>query len=214
MEKANHNERSDEELAGMYGILADESNEIFRELERRYRKLVYFKASRFFAPGAQLEDFRQEALIGLYKAVVRYDGDKGMSFTGFAILCMDSALKSALRRYLGFRHEALNNALALDDVVETRANPFGVGAYGVDAEKTALINEMLAQVNEVAVSALSRLEREVFFERISGASYEDMCEKYGKSQKTIDNAIQRARKKIVLFVNPEMKLHGLLGARS
>lgn len=192
---------SDEQLVR---LARDGDDAAAEQLIRDHMELVRSKAHLYFILGADRDDVVQEGMIGIYKAMQNFEPDRGASFRTFADLCVNrqiiTAIKSAGRR----KHAPLNTSLSLDCPVDAEESPKTLGetlAAGTDTdpEATFLLGEMGQLLFSNENSFLSAFERHVLGELIRGKTYRDIASESGKSDKSVDNAIQRIRRKLHAF---------------
>jgi RNA polymerase sporulation-specific sigma factor len=158
-------------------------------LMRRYTGFVRLKASSYFLAGGDSEDLVQEGLIGLYKAVRDFRADKETSFRSFAELCVTRQIITAIKTATRFKHSPLNTYVSFSHT------PAGQDS---DSECTLVIStEELQSLVFTLGSGLSQLEADALRLYLEGASYEQMAEELGCDTKTIDNALQRVKRKIL-----------------
>jgi RNA polymerase sporulation-specific sigma factor len=175
----------------------------YDRIVRRYYGFVRLKASSYFLAGGDADDLIQEGLVGLYKAVRDYRSDRESSFRNFAELCITRQIITAVKTATRNKHSPLNQYVSFS------SNP---GGAAVDAEPT--LEEMLAgscvhdPVNQVISSeelralvacistALSDLESRVLALYLDGHSYEEVGRRLGCDCKTVDNALQRVKRKV------------------
>jgi RNA polymerase sporulation-specific sigma factor len=173
-------------------------------LIRRYTSFVRLKASSYFLAGGDSEDLVQEGLIGLYKAVRDFRSDKETSFRSFAELCVTRQIITAIKTATRFKHAPLNTYVS-----------FSHTPAGQDADSDCTLGDALPgpSVDEPSVcvisteelqslvftlgTGLSQLEHDALRLYLEGSSYEDMAEELGCDTKTIDNALQRVKRKIL-----------------
>ena len=173
-------------------------------LIRRYTGFVRLKASSYFLAGGDGDDLVQEGLIGLYKAVRDFRTDKETSFRSFAELCVTRQIITAIKTATRFKHTPLNSYVSFS---HTPAGHDGDGECTLgDALPGPAVHEppvIVISTEELQSlvfnlgSGLSRLESDVLKLYLEGSSYEDMAEKVGCDTKTIDNALQRVKRKII-----------------
>src|SRR5437868_5038564 len=173
-------------------------------LIRRYTGFVRLKASSYFLAGGDSEDLIQEGLIGLYKAVRDFRSDKETSFRSFAELCVTRQIITAIKTATRFKHAPLNTYVSFS---HTPAGQEGDGECtlgdalpgpGVHEPSVMVIStEELQSLVFTLGSGLSSLEADALRLYLEGSSYEDMAEKLECDTKTIDNALQRVKRKIV-----------------
>jgi RNA polymerase sporulation-specific sigma factor len=170
-------------------------------LYARYKQIVRSKARMYFLIGADREDIIQEGMIGLYKAVMDYQFDKQASFRSFAELCITrqiiTAIKAATRKkhmplntYISFNrsvYEGENERPLIDVLTSTRIT---------DPEEVLIGRENYAAVADSIEHSLSKLERNALGYYLFGYSYQQIADALRISTKSVDNAIQRVKKKL------------------
>jgi RNA polymerase sporulation-specific sigma factor len=172
-------------------------------LIRRYTGFVRLKASSYFLAGGDSEDLIQEGLIGLYKAVRDFRSDKETSFRSFAELCITRQIITAIKTATRFKHAPLNTYVSFSQT------PAGQESEGDCTLGDALPGSIVDEPSIVVISTeelqslvfclgtgLSKLEADALRLYLEGASYEEMAEELGVDTKTIDNALQRVKRKI------------------
>jgi RNA polymerase sigma-H factor len=173
-------------------------------LIRRYNTFVRLKASSYFLAGGDSDDLIQEGLIGLYKAVRDYRSDKETSFRSFAELCVTRQIITAIKTATRFKHAPLNTYVS-----------FSHTPAGQEADSDCTLGDALPgpRVDDPAIcvisteelqslvfclgTGLSPLEADALRLYLEGSSYEEMAEQLGCDTKTIDNALQRVKRKIL-----------------
>src|SRR5438270_9213434 len=173
-------------------------------LIRRYTSFVRMKASSYFLAGGDGEDLVQEGLIGLCKAVRDFRADKETSFRSFAELCVTRQIITAIKTATRFKHAPLNTYISFS---HTPAGQDGEGdctlgdalpGPGVREPSVMVIStEELQSLIFCLGTGLSPLEADALRLYLEGASYEDMAERLECDTKTIDNALQRVKRKII-----------------
>src|SRR2546425_7431892 len=173
-------------------------------LIRRYTGFVRLKASSYFLAGGDNDDLIQEGLIGLYKAVRDFRTDKETSFRSFAELCVTRQIITAIKTATRFKHAPLNTYVSFS---HTPAGQDGEGECTlgdalpgptVDEPSVCVIStEELQSLVFTLGSGLSQLEHDALRLYLEGSSYEEMAEDLGCDTKTIDNALQRVKRKIL-----------------
>jgi RNA polymerase sporulation-specific sigma factor len=173
-------------------------------LIRRYTGFVRLKASSYFLAGGEGDDLIQEGLIGLYKAVRDYRSDKETSFRSFAELCITRQIITAIKTATRFKHSPLNSYVSFSQ------SPAGqedgectlgdaLPGPGVDDPAICVIStEELQSLVFCLGTGLSALESDALRLYLEGRSYEEMAADLGCDTKTIDNALQRVKRKILL----------------
>ena len=183
---------------------ANDDGEAMDALIRRYTGFVRLKASSYFLAGGDSEDLVQEGLIGLYKAVRDFRADKETSFRSFAELCVTRQIITAIKTATRFKHAPLNTYVSFS---HTPAGQDGDGECTLgDALPGSAVQEpsvMVISTEELQSlvfslgSGLSKLEADALRLYLEGSSYEEMAERLGCDTKTIDNALQRVKRKII-----------------
>jgi RNA polymerase sporulation-specific sigma factor len=174
------------------------------QLMRRYTSFVRLKASSYFLAGGDSEDLIQEGLVGLYKAVRDFRPDKETSFRSFAELCVTRQIITAIKTATRFKHAPLNTYVSFShspagqdgdgDVTLGDALP---GPSVNDPSVRVISTEELQSLVGCLSSTLSSLEADALRLYLEGSSYEQMAEELECDTKTIDNALQRVKRKIL-----------------
>ena len=173
-------------------------------LIRRYTSFVRLKASSYFLVGGDSDDLIQEGLIGLYKAVRDFRPDKETSFRSFAELCVTRQIITAIKTATRFKHHPLNSYVSFSHTPAGQ-DPDGdctlgdaLPGPGVNDPSVCVIStEELQSLVGCLGSSLSPLESDALRLYLEGFSYEGMAEELGCDTKTIDNALQRVKRKIL-----------------
>ena len=168
----------------------------------RYKDIVSMKASKFFMVGSEKEDILQEGYIGLYKAVKSFDGQKQNSFKTFAGICIERQLITAIKTSNRQKHIPLNSSFSLnlsafDDNDETTILDILDTKLAEDPLDTITKREYMEFVETKIDKNLSTFEKQVLEKYIQGESYVDIAQKLNSQVKSVDNAIQRIRKKAI-----------------
>ena len=173
-------------------------------LIRRYTGFVRLKSSSYFLAGGDSDDLIQEGLIGLYKAVRDFRSDKETSFRSFAELCITRQIITAIKTATRFKHSPLNTYVSFS---QTPAGQESEGdctlgdalpGPGVDEPSIMVIStEELQSLVFCLGTGLSQLESDALRLYLEGSSYEEMAERLEVDTKTIDNALQRVKRKIL-----------------
>lgn len=165
----------------------------------KYKPLVRKKANAVFLIGGDTDDLIQEGMIGLFKAVRDYDETKEASFFSFAELCITRQLYKAVEASNRKKHAPLNTYVSFysetGEEGHSLAETLTTGGMG-DPEQIVIDQENLKIFWGRLKERLSKMEREVLDNYLSGLNYQRIAEKMGKSPKTIDNALQRIKAKI------------------
>jgi len=173
-------------------------------LIRRYTGFVRLKASSYFLAGGDSEDLIQEGLIGLYKAVRDFRADKETSFRSFAELCVTRQIITAIKTATRFKHAPLNTYVSFSHTPAGQDTDsectLGDALPGplVDEPSVCVIStEELQSLVFTLGTGLSKLEADALRLYLEGSSYEEMAEDLGCDTKTIDNALQRVKRKVL-----------------
>src|SRR5438045_5335311 len=174
-------------------------------LIRRYTGFVRLKASSYFLAGGDPEDLIQEGLIGLYKAVRDFRHDKETSFRSFAELCVTRQIITAIKTATRFKHQALNNYVSFSNTPAGQDSDSDCtlgdalpGSHVDEPSIQVISSEELTSLVFCLGSGLSRLEADALRMYLEGSSYEDMADELGRDPKTIQHALQRVKRKIVM----------------
>lgn len=191
-------EMSDEELVS---LVHSGNTEALDYLITKYRHFVRMKARSYFLIGADKEDIIQEGMIGLYKAIRDFRSDKLSSFRAFAELCIIRQIITAIKTATRQKHIPLNSYVSLDkpiyDEESDRTLMDVLTGNGVDDPEELMINnEEFMYMEEKMGEVLSNLEREVLALYLDGQSYQEISEKLERHVKSIDNALQRVKRKL------------------
>lgn len=170
-------------------------------LLNKYKPLVNNKVNKYFIIGAEKEDIIQEGMIGLYKAIKSFDIEKQNTFKTFANICIERQLITAIKTSTRQKHMPLNTCISLntaaysneDDSIEL------LETYNnqtiEDPLETMMKKEYYKEIKQTITSSLSRFEKQVLDRLVLGESYETIAKRFDTPVKSIDNAIQRIRKK-------------------
>ncbi|MGE7675191.1 RNA polymerase sporulation sigma factor SigH [Lysinibacillus sp. NPDC094403] len=167
----------------------------------KYRLLVRAKARSYFLIGADKEDIVQEGMIGLYKAIRDFKGDKLASFRAFAELCITRQIITAIKTATRQKHIPLNSYVSLDKPIfdeESDRTLMDVltGAIMDDPEELMIHREEFGYLEEKMSEILSELELQVLALYLDGQSYHEISAKLNRHVKSIDNALQRVKRKL------------------
>jgi len=180
-------------------------------LINKYKNLVKVKARTFFLMGGDKEDIIQEGMIGLYKAIRDFNDTKNVSFYSFAELCIKRQIITAIKAATRQKHIPLNSYISLSKTISNE-----------ECEKEfidLLIEEKITNPEDLLIGreekdyiethmeeVLSALECKVLYFYLQGRSYEEIAEEVSKDEKSIDNALQRVRRKVVKIISEKKKL--------
>jgi len=193
-----YNSAVDEELIRE----AKEGNKAALELLiNKYKKFVRAKARTYFLIGADREDIIQEGMIGLYKAIRDFRGDKLSSFRAFAELCITRQIITAIKTATRQKHIPLNSYISLNkpifDEESDRTLMDIINEENVSDPEEMMINrEEFAGIELKMNEILSNLEWEVLSRYLQGRSYQEIAQELNRHVKAIDNALQRVKRKL------------------
>ena len=195
-----YNNLSDEDVIK---LIKQGDNQALSYLLERYKELVNIKVGKYYIVGAELEDTVQEGMIGLFKAIKCFDAQKQNSFKTFANICIERQLITAIKTSNRQKHMPLNSYLSLnnsaydnEDNDEELINTFDSKTIE-DPLDTLMKKEYYEQIESTIDKTLSGFEKQVLNRYIKGESYVDIAAKLDAPVKSVDNAIQRIRKKAI-----------------
>ena len=201
MERDNYNVLTDEELVKM----AQEGSATAEEfLITKYKELARKKSSVYFIIGGDKEDVVQEGMIGIFKAIREYREDKNAGFKTFAELCINRQIISAIRKANLGKHKILNESLSLsqesaereEKTIEERLNT----KDAEDPESLLVIKEIVEFLRADSSELFSPLEKNILDRMLQGKGYKQIASEIHRSSKTVDNAMQRIKKKIYKYL--------------
>ena len=193
---------TDEEIA----MLAQAGDEDASEyLLNKYKNFVRSKARSYFLVGADHEDIVQEGMIGLFKAFRDFKPDKLASFHAFAELCITRQIITAIKTATRQKHIPLNSYVSLNKPLydeESDRTLLDVCAEGHSAnpEELLISQEDLRGIHQKIDEVLSSLEQEVLSAYLDGKSYQEIADMLGRHVKSIDNALQRVKRKLEKYL--------------
>lgn len=167
----------------------------------KYRLFVKAKARSYFLIGADKEDIIQEGMIGLYKAIRDFRGDKLSSFRAFAELCITRQIITAIKTATRQKHIPLNSYVSLDKPIydeesERTLMDIITSPISEDPEYLMINREEYSHLEEKMSEVLSELEQQVLTRYLEGQSYNEISEELNRHVKSIDNALQRVKRKL------------------
>ena len=160
------------------------------ELLQRYKPLVKKKAAAYFLIGGDRDDLIQEGMIGLYKAIRDFDPEKSNAFHSFALLCINRQILSAVKASSRQKHIPLNTSYSLDDSDTSESH------FAPNPETLVIGRETYNDIEAFLQTHLSELEYKVLMLYLEGCSHSEAAKALGKNKKTIDNTLQRIRRKV------------------
>ena len=173
-------------------------------INNKCKSLIKKKTRGYFILGADKEDVIQEGMVGLYKAIRDYRPDKEASFISFAELCINRQIISAIKAAGRQKHIPLNTSISMDKPVTGEDEDYTyldfLSKTGGNPEDEVIGRENLKILEREILSNLSKMEQQVLGYYLRGRSYTQIAKLMGKEEKSIDNALQRIKKKVSLIV--------------
>lgn len=176
--------------------------EALTEIFSKYEKFILLRSKSYFLNGADKEDLLQEGMIGLIKAIRAFDENKDASFNTFASLCIKRQIITAIKNYNSGKNKILN--LATDGYYEGEEGNITYESKSLNfynPEEIYLGKEKLEGLREFLKENLSGLEHEIFEYMAAGIHYIDIAGKTGRDVKSVDNTIQRVKKKLKFYID-------------
>src|SRR5574344_368999 len=213
--EANAEELFKEQLYGEFENLTDEeivleykeghNNTALDYLINKYRNFVRAKARSYFLIGADREDIIQEGMIGLYKAIRDFRNDKLSSFRAFAELCVTRQIITAIKTATRQKHIPLNSYVSLNKPIYDEDSDRTLldvlsGAKVSDPEELVISREEFVDIEAKMEEILSDLEWRVLMSYLDGKSYQEIAVDLHRHVKSIDNALQRVKRKLEKYM--------------
>lgn len=199
----NYDREIDEELL----LQIKSGNDVaLEQLINKYKNFVRSKAKTYFLVGADKEDIVQEGMIGLFKAIRDFKGDKLVSFKSFAEICVTRQIITAIKTATRQKHMPLNSYISLnkpvfeDDGERTLMETINHDTVS-DPEMLFISKEELIRIEGKINEVLSSFELEVLYLYLQGRTYHEIAAELNKEVKSVDNALQRIKKKVEKFLN-------------
>ncbi len=192
-------EMSDKELVRLAQM--DDTKALVTMLER-YSEFVRLKARSYFLVGADREDIIQEGMIGLYKAIRDYREDRDTSFKAFAEICITRQIITAIKTATRQKHTPLNSYVSLNNPISEADDPdrlymdFLASDRAYDPAEVVVSAEEAESIKTNFREMLSGLETQVLLLYIEGRSYQEIADDLDRHVKSIDNALQRIKRKV------------------
>ena len=171
----------------------------------RYKDAVRATAKKYFMLGGDQDDIIQEGMIGLFKAVQTFRAEGGASFKTYMNICVHNQILNAIEAASTLRHSPLNSSVSLDDPMNASGEggdtvPFEhIISGGADPAEQAVFTEAMGLILSDESKLLSPMEKQVARMLAGGKDYREIAEAMGRSPKSVDNAIQRIRRKLKDF---------------
>lgn len=202
MQEDNYIILTDEEMAKM----AQEGSITAEEfLIKKYKTLVKQKSSTYFIIGGDKEDVIQEGMIGIFKAIREYRDDRNATFRTFAEICINRQIISAIRNANLKKHQILNESvsLSIDNDPEGKMKSLEErlpSKQDDDPETLMLMKEVGEYLKKDKDEIFSALEKNVWDKMLQGKNYQEIAKDLKKSPKSVDNTMQRIKKKIYAYL--------------
>ena len=193
---------TDEEVVD---LVRDNDSEALEYLINKYKNFVRAKARSYFLIGADREDIVQEGMIGLYKSIRDFRGDKLTSFKAFAELCITRQIITAIKTATRQKHIPLNSYVSLDKPIYDEDSDRTLldvicGTKVTDPEELFINREEFDDIEGKMSEILSDLERQVLMLYLDGRSYQQIAVELKRHVKSIDNALQRVKRKLERYL--------------
>ena len=186
-------------------LAQEEDSQALEYLLNKYKNFVRTKARSYFLIGADHEDIVQEGMLGLYKAIRDYREEKLSSFRAFAELCITRQIITAIKTATRQKHIPLNSYISLNKPIyeedSDRTLLDVITEEGLsDPEEMMIDREDLSFIEGRIGQMMSDLEKEVLIRYMEGKSYVEIAEEMGRHVKSIDNALQRIKRKLLKYL--------------
>ena len=197
----NYDTFSDEQLqklAAQGSIHAEDA------LAVRYARLVRICARPYFLAGGDSEDLTQEGMLGLLSAIREFRPEQGVSFRSFAEQCIRMRLYSAVKTASRMKHHPLNDSMPLEQLSDDSSSQLSAAPeyFRRSPEDLVLARESKEELKELFARCLSKMEKQVLDLFLDGLSYRDIAKALDKDEKSVDNAVQRIRRKLAHSLHP------------
>lgn len=193
--------RTDEEL-----VLLAQKGDSNAELEvfSHYRNLLRKVCRSYFLIGGDSDDLMQEGMIGLYKAIKSYSKDKNVSFAAYAGLCVKRQIQTAIKKANSQKNLILSTAIPLTtqdkfDDEEDGSPEIIIPSPEQAADDKMIYEETMSETADLIKQRLSKMELQVLVEYLNGFSYKEISTQTGLTEKSIDNALSRIKKKLSIL---------------
>ena len=191
--------------AELHALVLERDVRAENELVLRYSRLVRVCARPFFLVGGDSEDLTQEGMMGLLSAIREYRSDADTSFKTYAELCIRRRMISAVRAASRLKHAPLNEGVSLEEILseETQSRSvFNSEQLSRNPEEQVLARESKNDYLSLFSRYLSKLEIDILTLYLDGMSYAEIAQASGRTPKSVDNAVQRIRKKLAQHLTP------------
>jgi len=188
-------------------------------LINKYKNFVRAKARSYFLIGADREDIIQEGMIGLYKAIRDFRSDKLSSFRAFAELCVTRQIITAIKTATRQKHIPLNSYVSLNKPIYDEDSDRTLldvisGSKITDPEELIISQEEFDDIEQKMYEILSDLEWDVLMAYLDGKSYQEIADDLNRHVKSVDNALQRVKRKLERYLDHRDEVQSLLKTAS
>ena len=195
-----YNTITDEELINIYKNDNRTESEALQEIIERYTPIINNKANKYFAIGSEKNDIIQEGMIGLLSAIKNFDAAGNSSFKTFANLCIDRKLITLLKSSNRKKQMPLNNAISLSRSItregeENDNELIEIIDNGYNPVDDFINNDYYKEIAYSLYNKLSKHEKDVFDEYLTGKTYAEIARKLNCQEKSVDTALTRIRRK-------------------
>ena len=202
MKKEKYESLTDEELITLF---RDGDQEAMEMLLNKYKEMVLRKAKSMYILGGDSDDLIQEGMLGLFKAVRDYDCGRDASFRTFAQLCVTRQIITAIKTATRQKHIPLNSYISLNKPIYDEDSDRTLldvlsGAKVTDPEELVISREEFVDIEKKMEEILSDLEWKVLMSYLDGKSYQEIAEDLHRHVKSIDNALQRVKRKLEKYM--------------
>lgn len=204
-----YNNYTDEQIVS---LIKEGDEKALSYLLEKYKNLVNVKVGKYFIIGAEKEDIVQEGMIGLFKAIQNFNQEKQNTFKSFANICIERQLITAIKSSNRQKHMPLNSYLSLNTAAYDNNEEDSVELIDTfnsktieDPLETVMKKEYYEEIENAVNKSLSKFEKQVLDRFIKGESYTIIAQKLEAPVKSVDNAIQRIRKKAIKNMFDENK---------
>ncbi len=201
---------TDEEL--IKEIKENDNDKALEFLMDKYKSFVFARAKSYYMVGGEKQDIVQEGLIGLFKAIKNFNNDKQTSFRAFADLCIRRQIVSAIKTSTRQKHIPLNNCISLNSAFEDENGEKSLSdvlenEIAPDPSDTIVNKETFLNIKSKITSILSQFEQEVLDYHLCGYTYTQIASSLKVEPKSVDNAIQRIKKKMEKNIYNDKELY-------
>ncbi len=204
MENKDLNVFTDESVVKM---AQEGSSTAYEYLINKYKELARNKSKTYFIAGGDMEDVVQEGMIGIFKAIRDFDENRDASFRTFAELCVNRQIITAIKAANRQKHQILNESVSLsaqqqteNDETSALEEKLAANRADTDPEGMMLMREVVEFLKANEQNLFSPMENQVWEQMLKGRSYKEIALRLRKSTKAVDNAIQRIKKKVELYL--------------